>query len=649
MNQHDPYLTNLLIWDESNLPSEAVAKDKFVIFWSSRVPQGFSGGVSIPELVEDQACSLRMRYLSWVRSIGEIVVNGRSILEHMSINSGFSAWWMSLIVEKCNFSKSIHITDAIKLMAFVDWTKHRKINSLNCLSKNVTLAECLKTWCVEKGILFKNEYVNIEYVDLLGIPQSVYKKIPHFFKGIIWLVLYVRLRWALRGVGVLQWKQSQNSINFISYLFNLEPSCIAHRHFESTYWGILSDEIYSKGISSAWLHIYIEDKILPTSKHAAELIGILNEKGNGMQSHVTLDSFLTTNLILKAVKDWIFLAWSDMHLQMKNIVPRCDSIDLWPLFKEEWKSSFRGATGIANILNFHLFNSAFSCAPKRRLGFYLLENQGWEMGMLYAWKLNQHKKIIGYIHSTVRYWDLRYFSDSYNYSVRNNNSLPMPDQVAVNGPAAKRAYLDAGYPEDQLIEVEALRYLYLGRIIQNTKNTLANDQVHSHISRENRTLRLLVLSDYTESQTHLMMKILSEIFHRIPINVSIIVKPHPGFQVEPKDYPSLTYTVVNKPLLDLLPNSDVVYTSHSTSAAVDAYCAGLPVISALDFRCLNLSPLRGCKGVTFVANSIEFLHALNLILSFPKQQFKDNAIFYLDENIFRWNKKISTSLIEKEI
>ena len=42
--------------------------------------------------------------------------------------------------------------------------------------------------------------------------------------------------------------------------------------------------------------------------------------------------------------------------------------------------------------------------------------------------------------------------------------MPIPDRVAVNGPVAREAYLEGGYPEADLVEVEALRYLHIDKI-----------------------------------------------------------------------------------------------------------------------------------------------------------------------------------------
>ena len=47
--------------------------------------------------------------------------------------------------------------------------------------------------------------------------------------------------------------------------------------------------------------------------------------------------------------------------------------------------------------------------PRQRLGLYLCENQGWERIFIRAWRKHGHGKLIGVAHSTIGYWDMRYF------------------------------------------------------------------------------------------------------------------------------------------------------------------------------------------------------------------------------------------------
>jgi len=82
--------------------------------------------------------------------------------------------------------------------------------------------------------------------------------------------------------------------------------------------------------------------------------------------------------------------------------------------------------------------------------------------------------------------------------------------------------------------------------------------------------------------------------------------------------------------------SDIVYSSLATAAAVDAYCAGKPVITILDGKSLNVSPLRGFSGVHFVSNAKELAIAINGVEVDELEQRED--YFYLDVELPRWKE-----------
>jgi surface carbohydrate biosynthesis protein (TIGR04326 family) len=87
--------------------------------------------------------------------------------------------------------------------------------------------------------------------------------------------------------------------------------------------------------------------------------------------------------------------------------------------------------------------------------------------------------------------------------------------------------------------------------------------------------------------------------------------------------------------------SDIVYSSSTTSGAVDAYCAGLPVIILNDGKVLNQSPLRGCKDVHFSSNAKDLADKINSA-SVVRSQDK-NDYFYLDSDLTKWSKWLNNN------
>jgi len=210
--------------------------------------------------------------------------------------------------------------------------------------------------------------------------------------------------------------------------------------------------------------------------------------------------------------------------------------------------------------------------------------------------------------------------------------MPIPDRVALNGKVSITAYRDGGYPENMLVEVEALRYLHLAEALK-----------FSTINGEQNTneRRVLVLTDYLHLITRQQMKWLERAGRFLPENTRYIIKSHPSCPVKEIDYPGLTLQMTSSPIGELLADCDVAYTSNITSAAVDAYLAGVPVISLLDGNTFNRSPLRGFDGVQFVSSSKELADAIKKNRNSP---FSHQEIFFcLDTNLPRWNRLIKES------
>lgn len=579
----------------------------------------------MPQWVEDHADLLRKHYLAWIYEIGETVICGKRVVDQMQLRPGFSAWWMSLLTEKCNFAKSPQIDDAVRLLAFTDWMNAKSTERMVLVSSNAALAECLQRWCNRKAIGFEWRRGTNKNISTSRL-RRLYARLPYTLQALIWLVHHCHSRLVLRDRGQEFWRQSKGGITFVSYLFNLAPGPASQGVFESGYWGNLPETLRKQGIRTNWLHIYVKDSFLPTVKDAVEQIRHFNQTDAGMQNHVTLDAFFSLSVLGRVLRDWFRLLRKGLALRMQVNMPGLDELDLWPLFKNDWKNSICGVAAMSNLLYLNLFEAAFRDISKQRIGVYLLENQGWESVMRYAWKSNQHGQIVGCAHSTVRYWDLRYFFDPRSYYSKNSNPLPMPDRVAVNGSVAKEAYLEGGYPAEDLVGVEALRYLHLDKI--------DNKQLVSK-SSSGKPRQVLILGDYLPSNTLLQMKLMQEIADDL-LNIELTVKPHPGYPIFAADYPELKLKLSDQPLPELLRHFDIAYASSVTSAAVDAYSAGLKVISILDPNTLNLSPLRGIAGVRFVSSSEELQKALLDEQSHEDKSAERVSYFNTDLSLLRW-------------
>ena len=502
------------------------------------------------------------------------------------------------------------------------------MGSVRLTSDNKALAACVRHWCSARGVTF---YWDIQPSNETSssLLLRVYRGLPARLKALIQFSRHIWSHWPLRGAGLDEWEKSKGDITFFSYLSNLENDVGQKGGFSSNFWGRLPDELSKNHCKTNWLHIFVSDSSHPTAKHGKIKIERFNQMGRGSQVHTALEAFLSWSIAYNTLKDWFSILKF-----VKVLEPTISSVDsegvhLWPLYKEEWRSSLRGAPAIMTILNLNLFEAAVGVLPRQRIGVYLYEQQAWEIALIHSWKTEGHGVLVGAQHSTMLDWDMRYFHDPRNYERSNHNDLPMPHMVATNGQAIMEKSLKAGYPKDNLIGVEALRYLYLDIL---TKGKTTCEFTTTGVPR------LLVLGDYLESNTKNQMDLLVRTLVSFPLDIVITVKPHPASMIDASDYPEIDIKVTMAPLGDLLEDCDLAYSSSVTSAAVDAYCFDVPVITALDSNALNLSPLRNCDGVYFVSTSEELSEALCSITSRNFGSYEKKDFFTLDSELPRWKK-----------
>jgi surface carbohydrate biosynthesis protein (TIGR04326 family) len=289
----------------------------------------------------------------------------------------------------------------------------------------------------------------------------------------------------------------------------------------------------------------------------------------------------------------------------------------------------RGPVAIENLLRIELFNQALCDLPRQKMGLFLCENQAWERALIYAWRKYSHGQLIAVEHSTVRFWDLRYFFDP--RTVRSSDLYPMPqaDLTALNGKAAVDAYLSVDYPKQAIAECEALRYGYLNDL--RAKHLIGRAKEYP--------VKVLILGDYVPSGTSRMLLLLEAAIPYIIGLATYTVKPHPNLMVNAADYPLLHLKVVIDPLEKILFDFDIAYSSSMTSAAVDAYHIGLPLVVMLEEMELNFSPLRGQPGVRFVSTPEELAEALQTAANKGTATASDESeFFFLATELPRWSR-----------
>ena len=146
--------SDILIWDADGFPD---AWPGISVLWS-RFEDASSADrrlVSMPRIVEEMAEDLRSRYLEWVHDLGQAVVDGRTISEHLLIRPGFSYWGLAAPWQKCSILSTSLIPDAIKLLALEGFIFRLQPKVVVLSSSNSRLAECLAEYCSLSGRRFE--------------------------------------------------------------------------------------------------------------------------------------------------------------------------------------------------------------------------------------------------------------------------------------------------------------------------------------------------------------------------------------------------------------------------------------------------------------------------------------------------------------
>lgn len=619
----------LLVWDAEGSPPVG---DWTTVLWSSFGKANDPRFISIPALVEEQADTLRARYLAWIYELGETRINGKRLVDHLELRPGFSYWWMTSLAKKANFYESPHISEVVKCFAFENLCNEKYPTSkINLITSNEKIKILIQQYCFNKNIDFSCEDIE-PVISNKSINLSIKRLCPPRLKAVFLLLLSsTRSFWNFSG-NEKKWKQNiKSTICIFDIFIHLRSQSFSEGKFFSNYWTNLTMLLERLDIPTTWIHTYYPHQDIKSIKHARSLVQRFNNPNNGNNFHALIDSQLDMRATLKSIFHYLRLTLIFLRLLTVNKIfrPAKSHFNFWPLFEKNWDDSLIGTAAMSNCISLSIYDSALRKMPRQSIGFYIQENQPWEMALLYAWRDAGHGRLIGIPHTTVRFWDLRYFYDSRTYRRASQNDLPMPDMVAVNGPVALKAYLDGGYPASQLLEVEALRYLHL----------IDDGRSQTKVAAVDSSRRVLVCGDNIPGSNEKMMRILEAADRGMPRGTRYIFKRHNAFFFDVTKYQSLNLLVSGEALSKLLDECDVVITGNVTSAAVDAYYKGLVVASMLDGESLNASPLRGIRGVKYFTNEYELLDIIKNSRA-CESPFID-PYFHLDETLPRWDELLN--------
>lgn len=612
----------LLIWDHENDPPSG---DWYVALWRGYRDCKTPNEISIPELVEANALLLRSRYLTWIHDLGETSIDGNKIVDKLSIRKGFSYWWMTSIAQKANFYESKYIVDSVKCLAIENYFVQTKTPQKIIISTtNYDLLEVFEKFCNKKDVEFhkiipsqfqKNKNKRFEFPNAIKAVHCLSKLSVVAIKNFV-----VSPRRKFNYI--------KSNVTLFDIFVHLDPVGLSNGIFKSLYWTRLVNLLELNVGPTTWYHTFFKQKGIQSLDKAESISSCFNDASNGNQLHIIISSQITLGVIKKALSNYIRLYKAFYKIRFDQyFAPRDSSFNFWTLFRHEWKSSLTGSTAIMNCVTLANFEFNLAQIPYQKLGIYIQENQPWELALLYAWKEAGHGKIIGVPHTTIRFWDLRYFYDPRTLRDKSRNCLPKPDLVALNGPPAVDSYYSMGYPTCDLVEVEALRYFHL-----NNDGFRFKHDVHT-----TKPLTILICGDNLPDSNNRLINLIISALDFLNFKPSLIFKPHNALQIDLSAYnhiESLASSTASLPFL--LDESDVVIMGCTTSAAIDAYYMNKELLVMADGTKFNACPLREFDNVKYFFDPKSLSTELNLISRKSNSIHSPKEYFYLDESMPRW-------------
>ena len=574
--------------------------------------------IDFSDYVNQHCQSLKSKYLSFIADLSEADINGIRLPDHFKVDNGHNIWWMSLISEKSVY-KSPRITQCIYLIALEEILLSQKINVLAITTEDEEIRISVKNMCEKLGINISIDFSNSFRAEISF--RSLYVRLPETLKALIVFIRHI-ISSSFSRPYIPKWFSGFKSVFIFSYFIHLDQKKSALGQFYSRQWECLPDLLKSKGVNVNWCHIFLKNDVTSTYKEGEKLKKLFNENNLNNGIH----SFLRENSnIIDSFRALYFYFKLKIKMPKKGVIENAfrfknSAISFWPLLKKDWNISFHGTVAIQNLIWIFQFERLLKTMPTQHLGFYLLENQGWERAFITAWKKYGHGKLIGLQHSSLRFWDLRYFDDQRIFQGLYENAQPNPHLIALNGPIPLDMYLKAGYRKNRFIMLEALRYLAYGFKEQNI-----------FIEKNDTLPKVIILGDISIDTTQ-------ELINKFCVveknKTKLAVKFHPGAILNTADYPNLELIEEKGPLSSILPKYSTAIAIGSTTAALDAYLCGLNVIVYLKKGELNMSPLFRFDKVVFTNDDLLKRVEENL----NADTYGRKEYFWMNPEIPRWNE-----------
>ena len=596
---------------------------QLTILWNAfKRPSDPNNVVSLPAFIEENDRVVRERVLKYLVTIKNAEIKKKTTFQHLTLASGYSYWWSTLIALK-RWRNSGNIPFACKIVALEMLMELHNIGSINVESDESKLRSRILE-CIRRP----EPSTILNY--FLGLKSLMIDLGYFLFHLVRALGSFVRYLYEIRKVPKIEDQSSlSKQMIFIDFYNAGEPTNQGHQVITSTYWGGLPQWLQNNStVQPDWLHNFPEN--IDNRKIRTATNTLKNRSDENFGSHSLLLFKPTRETIIESTHSYFLLIRKFWTLRAISKIKYEHSLgtNLWPLFKGEWRESLIGSTAIRHCLLIASVERFVRLMPKYEQIVYLMENQPWESPFIYSCTKHGQGHLFGVAHSTVRFWDLRYFQHQDEHSVNSEADHPSPHIIVVNGSEAKSLLQDNRWLTDnQIVVAEALRYGYLSTLTR-TRTSSKSDLPH-----------LVVLGDFLPSANTFLLTKLHESQKFTTTKFRMSLRSHPICKFNSEETRTFNDSITDVDLKTLLESADVVLTTANSSSAAESVSLGIPTILMVDPESLNYSPFRKTELAQFVTTAEELSSALSGFNDLGSSQIPD--FFCLDNDYPRWRNLLS--------
>ena len=333
--------------------------------------------------INSAADRLRDKYIRFIAELPEQVQYGRkSLKEIFAIDKHTTLWWLSLISEKDTY-KSDAFNRLAQLDSIIDIIKYRKITKIIFACTSTKLKSALLKYSNRNSLSFAVSPTR----QIGGTKKRILQHQKIFYLKHLLRLLYVAIKLFLMNrrikgkISNLKRVSFRNSsLLLITYYPNIDMQLAQKGIFKNKYYAHLQEALEREGLNAVWVAMYAENSSI-SFEQSLEYAKRFIENG-----YVIFfpEEFNSLSIQIKGLLTMLINGVKFLGIERK--IARLYTFgvyNFYPLYKDDWYSSFVGATGYCGIIRYSMFKSLLNKLETRRCLYYC-ELQTWEKALISA-------------------------------------------------------------------------------------------------------------------------------------------------------------------------------------------------------------------------------------------------------------------------